>query len=132
MDNRLQRLVREGQRAASPLTDQDLPEVARGITAAVRGTARARSVRQKGENYVRIQGNGINVVVFKSAWEKVLPYLANGTLDPLQLPVEAGFRTFNPVVRFDASHIDRTDPLYNRVLGVLQSEFPTTVPVSSD
>lgn len=130
MDNRLRRLIKEGQRAPSPLTDQDLPEIARGITAAVRGIAKAKSVRQKGESYVRIQGRGINVVVFKSAWEKVLPYLADGTFQPLQFPVEAGFRTFDPVTRFDASQIDITDPLYHRVLGVLQREFPTTVPVT--
>lgn len=127
MDNRLRRLIKE-QRAPSPLTDQDLPEIARGITAAVRGSATAKSVRQKGESYVRIQGKGINVVIFKSAWEKVLPYLVDGTLEPLQFPVEAGFRTFNPVTRFDASHIDLTDPLYKRVLGVLQQEFLATFP----
>jgi hypothetical protein len=130
MDNRLHRLIQDGKRAPGPPTDQDLPEMAKGITAALRGNAKAHVVTRKGESYVRIEGVGINVVLYKRDWLKILPYLADRTLDTQLFPVEAGYKVSDPLVRYDASHIDRTDPLYGRVLWVLQTQFTGKIPTT--
>lgn len=128
MDNQLKRLIPEGKRAPSPPTVLDLPELARGLTAASRGTAHIGVGSIRGRRFVRITGHGINVVVFKKDWAKISPYIEDGTFNPWLFPVEAGFKTFDPNTRFDSSHVDVTDPLYNRILGVLQSLFTTQVP----
>jgi len=130
VDNRLQRLIKEGQRAAKPITDHDLAEIARGVTAAVRGTAKARVVLRKGESYVRIKGTGINTVIFKSDWERILPFLTDDTFNTQRFPVETGPQPYNPVTRYLASQVDLKDPLYNRVFHILRTLYPTTFPTA--
>lgn len=78
---------------------------------------------------MRIQGLGIHVVVFRDDWARIMPYIQDGTFSPTLFPVESGFKASDPKTRFSASTIDVEDPLYNRVLGVLQQLFTTVFPV---
>lgn len=127
MDSQLHRIL-GGRRPPLKLTSVDLLEVARGIAALVRNRARTITGTQRGRSFVRIWGYGIDVLVFAEDWNLIAPYLTDGTFSPLLVPVESGFKTFDPVTRFSSTHNDVTDPLVSRVHLTLRTLFPTQVP----
>jgi hypothetical protein len=111
--------------------DADLPELAWAITAVVRKGAVVQTQTPKNVRYVRVLcGVGPDVAIRVEDWAKIQPLILDGTFDPLALPVEAGFRDFDPATRFDPSTLKQNDPLYDRVLFYLSELFPETVPTA--
>jgi len=128
VDNQLDRIHTPGRRAPVRLTTAELPGVARAITALVRGQARAKSANFRGRRYIRIRGVAIDSIIYREDWAKIHPHIENSSFSPLSFPVESGSKTFDPVTRYEAGTIDIQDPLFKRVLGVLQAEFTTSFP----
>lgn len=128
VDNQLDRIHTPGRRAPVSLTTADLPQVAKAITALIRGQARSKSADFRGRRYIRIRGLGSDVLIYSEDWKKIQPYIEDSTFSPLSFPVESGSQTLDPVTRFRAGTIDVKDPMYKRVLGVLQQEFTKAFP----
>lgn len=128
MDNSLKR--RDGQRRLpKEVLDVDLSDLAWTITAYVRGRARVRVQTPKNVKYVQIYtSTGPDVMVRAEHWEKILPFLQDGTFNPQIVPVEAPSRALDAGTRLSVSTTKASDPLYKRVLFYLSQTFTTTVP----
>jgi len=124
VDERLDLL---NHRQVANLTWDDAPYVAKAIVACIRGKSIANPVYLNNVSMVHMQGTGINVYVLGEDWLKIVPYLADGTLNPniVAYPIIGG----DP--KLDISTIDLQDlTLYQRVVGMLRGLFPTRFPTS--
>jgi hypothetical protein len=105
------------------LTNVDLPVLARGITSAIRGIAKAGKVVVHGLTCIHITASGYSFVVRGDEWEKIAPYLTDGTLDPLAFPPSVIF-PLDPTSFYDPSVIDVNDAaFYEKVLNLLGTLF---------
>lgn len=83
-----------------------------------------------GSKFVRIHGNDMNVLVIERDWVKILPYLADSTLDPTVYPVPTKIGTESHIVVDSAWIQYRDDLLRDKVLGLLRVLFPKKYPRS--
>jgi len=94
----------------------------------------AKATRGKYQNvgYVRLVGSNVDEVLLSSEWDRILPYVEDGSFSPIMFPVSAGFRYLDPKVQFDGSTLDSRDwYFYQRILGVLQQLFTESYPTSN-
>lgn len=81
--------------------------------------------------YFRFTAKGLDCIVLATDFEKILPYIKDGTFDPIQYPpptIDVGSPTVHP----DISTIDQWDPVfYGRVYGQLRALFPDAYPTSN-
>jgi hypothetical protein len=127
VDTRLYSIL---QRRPKRLRQQDLPPVAKAIVAVIRKKSRASVGVHQNLSYVWLRGDDPGVVVLKEDWEKILPYIEDGTFDPTQTPVPRVV-PLDPNVMYDEATIDLQDSyLYSRVLVVLRQLFPEKYPTS--
>lgn len=127
MDQRLFYIA--GQRPER-LTRRETPELARAMTAYFRRQASVTKGVLNDVPYVRVFNPGLfSVVVRWDDWVKIIPYLSDGSFDTTIIP-DPSWCYLNPNQVFDASIVDITDPLYNRILntlnGIFTVEFPTS------
>ena len=128
MDARLQ-LV--NGRRLSRLRQEDLPNVAKVIVGYERRVVRSERCFSKQVVYYRFRGKGLTVIVLGTDFEKILPYIKDGSFDPIQFPAPT-IDTSNPDLDPDVSTIDQWDPVfYTRVLGQLRALFPDSYPTSN-
>lgn len=121
-------LTRIGGLRPAPLTDLDLPNLAKAIIAYERRQAHVRCGSIRGISYVHLTGLGFEALVIAEEWRKLVPYLEDGTFNTTLTPVPT--KVLKPTT-FDANNSDLSDPdYYQRVLTVLRSLFPTRVPHS--
>lgn len=125
MDARLSRYL---DRRLTRLRRPDLPDVAWAIVGHVEGLCRAQSLMVSNTSVVRIWGQGVDVVVRKEDWDKVVPYLRDGTFNPLLFPVPTSV-PLDPSQELVAPDA-RRQAFYQRVLGVLQTLFTEDFPTS--
>lgn len=129
MDNRLQQA--DGLRPQR-LTRREVPALARALVAVIRRQADVDRHLIGDTPCIRIVnlGAGVNVLVRSDDWQKLVPYLKDGTLDVSQLPVARPV-VLNPRVSRDASVVDVWDSeLYGRVVALLETLFKVGFPVS--
>ncbi len=127
MDQRLFYIA--GQRPER-LTRRDTPELARAMTAYFRRQASVTKGVLYDVPYVRLFNPGqFSVVVRWDDWVKIIPYLSDGSFDTTIIP-DPSWSFLHPNQVYDASVVDLTDPLYNRILntlnGIFTIEFPTS------
>ena len=127
MDQRLFYIA--GQRPER-LTRRDTPELAKAMTAYFRRQASVTKGVLNSVPYVRLFNPGqFSVVVRWDDWIKIIPYLSDGSFDTTIVP-EPSWCFLHPNRVYDASVVDLTDPLYNRILttlnGIFTVEFPTS------
>lgn len=110
---------------------QDLPLLARGITAAIRGKAKSGSGVFMEIPYVYLHAADFSVVVLAEDWRKIEPLLLDGSLDPLLTPVPR-VAHLDPEAVLQSSLVDSRDRgLYDRVLARLQLLFTDPYPNST-
>ena len=126
MDNGLRRIA--GRRLPTAVLDVDVPDLARAITSALRGQASPQVFRLQGKGYVRLVGRGLDVTVPEGCWRHVLTHIRDEALTVAIHPVEAGPLPVDTTVRLSTSTVDANDPLYQRVIGLLEQLFTTKVP----
>ena len=117
-------------RRLTRLRYEDLPNVARAITGYERRLVHVEQNTTHPVGFYRFTARAFNVVVLVSDFALILPYLQDGTFDPLQFPVPrvVGLNT----VAHDIGTIDQWDPLlYGRVYDQLQVLFPDRYPTSN-
>ena len=127
MDQRLFYIA--GQRPER-LTRRETPELAKAMTAYFRRQASVTKGVLNDVPYVRLFNPGqFSIVVRWDDWVKIIPYLSDGSFDTTIVP-EPSWCFLHPNQVSDASIIDLTDPLYNRILntlnGIFTVEFPTS------
>ena len=111
------------------LRKSDVPPVALAIVGHVEGFCEAQRLTVHETPVIRIWGSGVDVVVRGEDWEKIIPYLRDGTFNPIAVPVPKSV-PLHPVL--DLSLLDaRQQAFYARVLGVLQTLFPDDYPTSN-
>ena len=127
MDQRLFYIA--GQRPER-LTRRETPELAKAMTAYFRRQASVTRGVLNDVPYVRLYNPGqFSVVVRWDDWVKILPYLSDGSFDTTIVPGPS-YTVFHPRQRFDASIIDLTETLYDRILTVLNKIFTVEFPTS--
>jgi len=123
-----QRLFRIGGSRPQRLTKQDLPTLARAMVAVIRKQAQLHRYAVRDVHCIQFSGPGIDLLVRSEDWVKVLPFLKDGTFDPLILPVSQD-RVSSRTVPYDASVADLVDPeLYHRILRFLDPLFTRQFP----
>lgn len=114
------------------LRKSDLPIVAVAIIAIVRQQGVARSGVFKNVPYVRLSGQGFDLSVLGEDWEKILPFIQDGTFNPSLVPVAAVAGYLHPEEQNNVATLDVRDRLfYERVLYTLQGLFPDDYPTSN-
>lgn len=120
MDNRLGLI--DG-RQVTHLTQENLPEVSKALSLALRGQAQVRTYRWHSITLVHLKGTEANTYIRYDDWVKILPHLSTGLFNN-RSSYPFGWRTVA-----DASAIDpRYDLTYQRVYSVLKSIFVDTIP----
>jgi hypothetical protein len=130
VDSRLALL--RGRRVA-PLTKDDLPQVAKAIVAYYRGQCKTvgRGIFA-GMEIVEFLGDGLDVVVLASDWDKIMPRVQDNSFNPLMYPSAPQDGRLHPERELDLSIIDVGDrPQYMKVLSVLETLFPEPYPTSN-
>jgi len=114
-------------RRLSRLRIPDLPVVAKAIVAFTRRHAKSAEYVRHGVGFVRLYGVGVDVNVLVSDWNKIVPYLQDGSWNPVATPVAWPLAAPNA----EASIADTDDPdLYRRVLQTLELLFTEDFPTS--
>jgi hypothetical protein len=126
VDDGIKRIRR--RKVPTNATDVDLPEMSRAVVCAIRRQASVSLDNRKDARFVRISGRGFDTVFTQGDWAQILGVIQAETFSPQLFPVESGVRSFDARVRLSSSTVDVNDPLYIRVLGVLQGLFTTKVP----
>jgi hypothetical protein len=125
-----QRLFKIAGRRPERLTKADTPEVAKALTAYYRRQAQVTKGVLNDVAYVRLVNPGVlDVVIRWDDWVKILPYITNGTFDQTLVPNPTLF-VDRPSTLADASIIDLTDGLYERILTILNRLFTVEFPQS--
>lgn len=124
MDVRLHDVV-TGLHRARRLTQSDLPLVARSLTAVIRRRGGATSCLNRHSRAVElILGSGEKVVILKEDWEKIWPFIEDGTFNPQVIPTSPR----GIVPRFPNSIPEQLDwrasGLYQLILNTLTPLFP--------
>jgi hypothetical protein len=102
----------------------DLPNVARAIVGFHRGFCKVKPGFVRNVSYVEFTGDAFAVVVRGDDWDKIKPYIEDGTLAPPPEPLTNWAGT-------SIANIDQRDPEYYAVvLGVLQRLFTQEYPTS--
>lgn len=130
MDQRLYRVY--GDRPHR-ITQNEVPELARGILAFIRKQARVDRVAVNNVGAIRLFSAtaGVDLLVRSDDWIKLVPYLKDGTLDTTLLPV-AEAQVFDTSSKFDSSVLDVSDKeLYDRILTLLNQLFPIKFPTTN-
>lgn len=110
VDNRLQRY---GGSRLHLQNEADLPNLASALASLVTGRAKVVAIGPANTPYVRISGLGVEALVLKEDWIKLLPL------------IESGF--FSTPVRPRGTPFDATNhTLYERVLANIQIVFEDT------
>lgn len=105
--------------------------MARAILSVVRQQGKATSGVYRGLSYVHITGQGLDISVLGEDWEKILPFIQDGSFDPALVPVSARVGYLHPERHYDAPTLDTQDVLfYERVLSILQDIFTDDYPTS--
>jgi hypothetical protein len=112
------------------LTSKDFPEVAEAIVMALRKRGNVSIHDTSGTRYVRISGNQRNVLVLSEDWVKVLPYLADSSLDPNVYPPPSKPKDESLREVDEAWILQGDDILLMKVLALLKKLFPKTYPTS--
>ena len=82
--------------------------------------------------YVRLLGRGFDVSILGSDWQKIMPYIQDGTFNPTLVPTAPQTGYLNPNIQYDSATLDDRDQLfYERVLHILQGLFPEDYPTSN-
>lgn len=114
----------------APLTNNELPDLARAIVGHIRKKVDVKNGVYLDQTFVCFTGPGVQVLVRGEDWNLILPYLKDGSFNPLVIP-DPQIVTVDRTVRYEPSVIPYQDrPLYIRVLNVLTSLFPLIFPVS--
>ena len=122
------RLTRIGPRHPASLTDLDLPILAKAIVAYERGRARVECGSVRGLTYVRLSGEGFDVVVRGDEWARLAGYLEEGVFNTAIFPVPVEVVP-DPYLKYTPTNADLFDSaFYRRVLGVLQQLYTTRFP----
>jgi hypothetical protein len=74
---------------------------------------------------VRLYGGDQDVTILATDWGRILPYLEDGSFEPSLYPLGGAYRTGS------TASPTGLDPLYVRILGVLQMLFPDAYPTSN-
>lgn len=123
------RLFRIGGRRVVRLRKEDLPELARAITAVTRQRARAGVTTVSNVSYVEITGKNVDVMVPADDWARILPSVQTESFNPVVFPARQASQPLDPQVAFDEPILDHADkPLYERTLGLLTGLFNETFP----
>lgn len=118
-----QRLFRIGGLRPHRLTKQDVPTLAKAMVAVIRGQASIYRHVIRDIHCLRFSGTSIDLLVRSEDWVKVLPFLKDGTLDPLVVPVSP-YTVLDRRATYDASVVDANDPeLYFRIITILDPIF---------
>lgn len=124
------RLFYVDDRRVVRLRKEDLPKLARAMVAVIRGRARAGVARVKNVDFIELKGPAADVLVIRSDWEKILPFVQDETFNTQVSPVEPPGRYLDPQVAYSEPILDRADRLlYNRIVGVLTGFVTETFPV---
>ncbi len=113
------------------LRKSELPMVALAIAGHVLGYCAAHRDKQGNRPLVRIWGEGFEVYVLKEDWDKIEPYLRDGTFNPQVVAYpKVGF--LKPFAAKDIVNVFKyNQPFYDRILGVLEGLFPEDYPTSN-
>lgn len=115
MDNRLFTI---GTERPGKIRKQDIPDLATALVGYWKGFGVVDAAEQRNIRYVRLHGDGFDVLVTGEDWVKILPALGNGTLGTF------GWPTFALNSRSTFTR-DFGDPeLYEKTLATLLSLFP--------
>lgn len=117
-------------RQVDHLVGEDLPFVARCLTAALRGRARVAPDYVNSVSVIHMVGEGFDLYIRGDDWVKLLPHLVDGSLSPLTTAVA---RRTNPLdYKWEPGDLDLKDSdLYTRVLGLLRTLFTQSNPRSN-
>lgn len=130
VDIRLQNLFSGGR--PHHLVKSDLPAVAKAIVAVVRDLGRAQVGVYRNVSYVRLTGRDFDLTVLGSDWEKIFPYIQDGSFNPALVPASPKTGYMDPNEHYDEATLDVRDKLfYERVLYILQDLFPDDYPTSN-
>jgi hypothetical protein len=98
----------------------------------VRRQAVARAGVYRNVPYVRLTGKDLNLTILGEDWEKILPFIQDGTFNPVLVPTSSHVGWLHPDRHFDSASLDARDPrFYERVLHILQGLFPDDYPTSN-
>lgn len=123
-----ERLSRAYGRRIRRLTREDLPQLAYAITIVIRKQGHAEVYDHGALKCVRLHGNGVDVSVLQEDWDKIVPYLLDGTLDPTLTPVPRKVGT-DALSVVDLPWIDLRDAHFkDKVLALLTTLFPVSYP----
>jgi hypothetical protein len=113
-------------RQVTYLKADDLPVAADAIVRAIRKQAHVVIDRSHNVTVIRLEGFGVDVSIRGEDWVKILPYLEDGSLDPIEYPTRnVGLQTIVEASALDSAYTD----LYRRTLGILKLIFlPTSNP----
>ena len=119
-----QRLFRIAGHRPQRLTNRDVPALARAIQAAIRRQANIDRHVINDVYCIRFYSPSFELLVRSEDWAKVVPFLKDGTFDPLISPVSQVFVSDRRSY-YDVSVLDRTDPeLFDRLVRILTPLFP--------
>jgi hypothetical protein len=125
------RLNRFNEIRLERITKVDLPELARAIVAFQRKQCQVSSGVSRNVSYVRLFGDGVNVIIRGDDWNLILPFLIDGTLDPLLTPLSQIIELY-PSVQYDpALQVTRDTEFNSRVLNLLEKLFLVDIPTSN-
>lgn len=129
VDSRL--FLLDGQRP-SRLRKTDVPNLAKGLIAVLRKRASIGTGYRQGVGYVRIWDPGFSMIVLKEDWERIFPFIRDGSFDPLLTPVNPPVAYLNPKISFKDSVLELADqPLFQHMLALLEPLFPAEWPTST-
>lgn len=122
-----QRLFRIGGHRPHRLINRDVPALARAIVAYIRKQARVDKHQIQNVTCLHFIGGSVDFLVRSDDWAKVVPLLKDGSFDPLVVAVHTpNVRTRTE--QFDPAVSDINDPLYQRIVDVLNPLFPISFP----
>ena len=116
-----------GRRVTS-LLRTDLPTVAKAIVCTARRVGLIDVEFARSTPLIHMSGRGYDIYIRGDDWEKIVPFLADGSLSP---DIIAPVRFLLDGQGFDPSDIEIEDrDFYRRVLGVLMMLFTKDFPTS--
>lgn len=114
----------KGHQVANVTLD-DVPTLAKAITACIRGLGLALAVHVLEVPMVHLYGPGFSVYVRGEDWLKISPYLVDNTLSPQVV----AYPPTVPGAPLNVGTLTTQDPnLYNKVYGLLSMLFPIPYP----
>lgn len=119
------RFILDG-RHVTYLTRDDVKIASHALVAAIRGKATVSVDYINQVPVVQLRGPNFNLYIRGEDWAKILPYLANGTFNPIEV---ATAKRISTMYRWEAGDLDLQDSdLFNRVSGILKTLFTKKYP----